>query len=395
MSNPASGIDLGQREQEARLAQHAVAAIEAEHVARFRHERAELVVAAAVALQLVDDRLARSPAEGNKLQPPAGDLQIRRVVNERTPRQQVFQQAATESAASSVFEHRDHGHRVADLHALAAHLARGGEMAGPGVGQHAAGERSRRSGRTWRRPSRPRSSTIATHKDDSCDDEPTHGAYPRSAAARAVAGASIIGTWRLVQNIGDDAPATLTFCSRLSGRRIMRWPSTGGTICFTSSGSTIRSAADRRDGLRRAIQRDRRPRAAAHAHVVVLPRGVDDLRDVVADLRVDVHRPHRPLAGHELIGRDHRLQLVQRMLALEHLEHLRFFVERRIAERELHQEAVELRFRQRERAFVVDRVLRGDEQKRRLQAVAFRRRSSPSFRPSLPAARLASAASRG
>ena len=41
----------------------------------------------------------------------------------------------------------------------------------------------------------------------------------------------------------------------------------------------------------------------------------------------------------------------------------------RIAETEPHEEAVELRFGQREGAFVIDRVLRGDDEERRFERV--------------------------
>ena len=63
------------------------------------------------------------------------------------------------------------------------------------------------------------------------------------------------------------------------------------------------------------------------------------------------------------------------MAALEHLQHLDLFVHARIAEAQTNEEAVELGLRQGERAFVVDRVLRGHDQKRRRQFdVSCRRR---------------------
>ena len=51
------------------------------------------------------------------------------------------------------------------------------------------------------------------------------------------------------------------------------------------------------------------------------------------------------------------------------VEHLRLLGERRVAEREPHREAVELRLRQRIRALVLDRVLRRDRHERPLERI--------------------------
>ena len=124
-----------------------------------------------------------------------------------------------------------------------------------------------------------------------------------------------------------------------------------------------------RQGLGRAEQRDRRPRTAAQGHVVVLACALDDLQKIVAHLVVDVDLSDRFAAGDHFGGRDDRLQIVDRMPMLQPLEHLGFFFEARIAEAEADQEAVELGLGQRKRAFVIDRVLRGDDQERRLERV--------------------------
>ena len=62
------------------------------------------------------------------------------------------------------------------------------------------------------------------------------------------------------------------------------------------------AAADRRQRLGRAEQRDRRPRAAAEQHVLVLAAGVDDLEDVPLHLVIDVDLAHRLLAGEHVLG---------------------------------------------------------------------------------------------
>src|SRR5262249_51195856 len=75
------------------------------------------------------------------------------------------------------------------------------------------------------------------------------------------------------------------------------------------------------------------------------------------------------LATQHFIRRRRGGQLFDRVYVLNPLEHVVFFVERRIAEAKADQEAVELRFGQRERSLVVDRILRGDDEERRLEGV--------------------------
>ena len=98
--NPSSGITSGHDQQKARLAQHAIAAIQPEHVARFGHQRPDLVVAAAVAFQLIRNRLPCPAAKRDELQPAAGDLQVGRIVNRAPGAAASPPPAATESAAS-------------------------------------------------------------------------------------------------------------------------------------------------------------------------------------------------------------------------------------------------------------------------------------------------------
>ena len=62
-------------------------------------------------------------------------------------------------------------------------------------------------------------------------------------------------------------------------------------------------------------------------------RGVDNLCDVVADLCVHVYGPHGPLARCEIVGRNHRLKLIKRMLFSQHFQHLGLLFLRWISER--------------------------------------------------------------
>ena len=62
---------------------------------------------------------------------------------------------------------------------------------------------------------------------------------------------------------------------------------------------------------------------------------MNNLRNVASDLWIDVHRTHRPLAHHELFGRDHGLQFIDWVFVLHQIEHLYLFVERRVPEAQL------------------------------------------------------------
>ena len=79
--------------------------------------------------------------------------------------------------------------------------------------------------------------------------------------------------------------------------------------------------------------------------------------------------PHQPLRRHQIFGGHRRLR--PRFLGAGGLEqNFSFGVAVRIADVDLHQEAVELRFRQRIGAFLLQRVLRGEHVERLRQIVA-------------------------
>ena len=87
-----------------------------------------------------------------------------------------------------------------------------------------------------------------------------------------------------------------------------------------------------------------------------------DARDVLLQLLVDIDLLNRLLAGEQLVGRGHWLELVDGRRALEAIEHLNFVGDIQIAEVDAHQEAIDLGFRQREGAGEFDRVLRRQHQ---------------------------------
>ena len=89
--------------------------------------------------------------------------------------------------------------------------------------------------------------------------------------------------------------------------------------------------------------------------------------------QANIRRPGQPV------------KIVDWMAGLQSLQHTAFFVDGRIAEAEPNQEAVELRFGQRKRAFVIDGILSRDDEKRRLERVRVSIRGHARFRPLLRA----------
>ena len=159
-----------------------------------------------------------------------------------------------------------------------------------------------------------------------------------------------------------------TRCTHSSGRSVSRCPSAGTAIAFTSSGETKSrpsSAARQRASLRSASE----PRGLAPTcDLRMLAGGRDEVDHVEPDGAVDVNAFDGSLHGQELVARARRCQhdLVGHPLAPA-LEHLPLVVARRIADPGPHQEAVELRLRQRVRALILDRVLGRDHEERRVE----------------------------
>ncbi len=58
------------------------------------------------------------------------------------------------------------------------------------------------------------------------------------------------------------------------------------------------------------------------------------------------------------------------MLLPQHVEQFSFFLGTGISQAEADEKAIELGFRQREGSFVIDGVLRGDDEKRRLEPIS-------------------------
>ena len=124
-------------------------------------------------------------------------------------------------------------------------------------------------------------------------------------------------------------------------------------------------------GLRRQHQREGRAGGGAVADVAGqgvdlvgrrIARGEDEGEDVVLDLVVHVDVVHRAARLQDRLRRHHRLHAVHHFRAGVGVQDAALFVERGIADLELEHEAVHLGLGQRVRAFLLDRVLRGEDE---------------------------------
>ena len=134
----------------------------------------------------------------------------------------------------------------------------------------------------------------------------------------------------------------------------------------------IAAALEERIRFRRNRQIDRRARRravldeAGDIDVVRLrlARGEDQIHDVVLDLLVHVDGIDHLARLQDLLGRDHGLR-DDLFARLGHAIHdLALFLFARVLDRKLEHEPVDLRFGQRIRAFLLDRVLRRQHEER-------------------------------
>lgn len=132
---------------------------------------------------------------------------------------------------------------------------------------------------------------------------------------------------------------------------------------FDVVGQDVASALDRRIGLGGPEKGHRGARARAKREVGAVASTVDDAQDVVADFLVDEYFAYAGLHPEDGLGVGDRLQARDGMRGAGALEEIGFGDDAGVTDREPEHEAVELGFRKREGAFVLDRVLRGKHQK--------------------------------
>ena len=89
--------------------------------------------------------------------------------------------------------------------------------------------------------------------------------------------------------------------------------------------------------------------------------------DVAAQLVVDSDGAHRLLATDDFVGRHNGLEIIDWVFELVPAEHRRFFLGVGISQIESDQKPIELSFGQGEGAFMIDRILSRNDQKRRRQ----------------------------
>ena len=123
--------DLRIDQQEMRRGEHAVAPVQPEQVARLDHQRADLVVSAAIALQLIKNRAPAAAAEHGQLYASPLDLQTRRLVQKRPARQQVFQQHPDNGQPAGVVDRNHHCHGVTHVDRVAVALPHGRKIPDP------------------------------------------------------------------------------------------------------------------------------------------------------------------------------------------------------------------------------------------------------------------------
>ena len=99
-------------------------------------------------------------------------------------------------------------------------------------------------------------------------------------------------------------------------------------------------------------------------------RELDDLQNIMANFWVDVNRSHHSLSFDNFVARDDWLERVDWMAKLLRREHLQFVFRVWIPYSELHQESIELSFWQSKRPFVINWILRCDDQEGCFQCVS-------------------------
>ena len=101
----------------------------------------------------------------------------------------------------------------------------------------------------------------------------------------------------------------------------------------------------------------------------------DNVDDVIADFFIDVNAIDQLAGAHDFIQRNHRLDFHLRDSEGHFVQNQPLFVKGRVADEHLEHEAIDLRLRQRIGSFLVDRVLRRQNQERRRQRHGFSAKS--------------------
>ena len=131
----------------------------------------------------------------------------------------------------------------------------------------------------------------------------------------------------------------------------------------------VLAALDERARLCEPEERDPRARARPEGEVPVLAGVAQERDDVAGDALLDEDLSRGRDRGHEVGSPATGTSAVERLLAGLLGEHPRLLRERRVADRHLDGEPVELRLGQRVGALVLDRILGREREERPLQRV--------------------------
>ena len=130
------------------------------------------------------------------------------------------------------------------------------------------------------------------------------------------------------------------------------------------------AAADHRQRLTGLEVRQRPARGDAEGYFGVIARDVNDVHQVVDERLVDVNRAHVLLQVFNFLRIENGLEMFECFLRATGTQQLFLIDTVRVSDRQLHQKSIELRFGQRKRSDVFDRILRRDHQKRLRQRQA-------------------------
>ncbi len=123
------------------------------------------------------------------------------------------------------------------------------------------------------------------------------------------------------------------------------------------------AARDGRQGTGGAEEREAGARATPQLERGIRPCLPHQADGVAAHRRLHMEPPERRDQADQLLGLDHGRQVIERVSRLEPREDLVLPVLIGVADLQAQEEAVELRFRERERPLQLDRVLGGDDEK--------------------------------
>src|ERR1700674_5091737 len=133
---------------------------------------------------------------------------------------------------------------------------------------------------------------------------------------------------------------------------------------FEVVGEAIVAAIEVGAGLRGALEHERSAGADSQSKLLALARAVDDIESVIVQAGVDFDVGDGVLHGQPIADIRDGIERIERIIANALAQNFLFRFVRGIAHFDAHQKTVELRFRQGIGAVMLDRILRGDHEKR-------------------------------